>query len=232
MWNCHRVLDNAVASVLSQWYDGKIINYELIFIDDNSTDRVTAKKLSSYDRRLKYGQDITNVSTILLTHLNNKGAASARNSGLRVATGKYICYLDSDDVFYPTRIHDALYKMETENTDVCLSSIDYLGWDRFEERNFPLQTGINGKSVLGIMHTREIYNKLEEAFPAGLIEHEVEVFLNRLRNVGAKCSFTEKVCGKCTIGPYSQSMTKRMPGNGLGITYNQFINNELPRGSL
>ena len=52
---------------------------------------------------------------------------SARNNGIKEATGKYICCLDADDLLKPTFIEKCLFKLETENTDICYTWVQEFG---------------------------------------------------------------------------------------------------------
>jgi len=81
-YNAEKYIAEAIESVLNQTFEA----WELIVIDDGSTDN-TAKIVSSFedDRIIFIGQ-------------KNKGVSSARNRGLILARGKYITFLDADDV--------------------------------------------------------------------------------------------------------------------------------------
>lgn len=93
VFNREKSIMNAVNSVLGQTYS----SWELIIIDDRSTDN-TAKVLSGIkDPRVK---------VILLK--NNKGAAGARNAGLRIARGEFISFLDSDDYYEADFLKESL----------------------------------------------------------------------------------------------------------------------------
>jgi glycosyltransferase involved in cell wall biosynthesis len=82
-YNRRQFLKIAIESVLKQTYS----NYELIIIDDGSTDN-TKELIKDYkDSRLSYH------------YQQNKGPASARNLGIAKARGEFICFLDSDDRF-------------------------------------------------------------------------------------------------------------------------------------
>ena len=86
-YNRAALLPNAIRSVQLQSYQG----WKLIIIDDGSTDntREIVQKYQSKDKRIAY-------------HFQqNKGLAEARNAGLRIAAGEYICFLDSDDELLP-----------------------------------------------------------------------------------------------------------------------------------
>ncbi len=82
-------LSTTLESVSNQTYQGK---YEIIVIDDGSTDN-TQEILEEWikkESRLK-----------IIKHKINKGAASARNTGISIAKGQYLLFLDSDDRLLP-----------------------------------------------------------------------------------------------------------------------------------
>lgn len=81
-YNQGAFLDEAVNSVLAQTYQ----DFEIIVVNDGSTDEFTNRLLSDYDR-----------PKCRLLHTPNKGLASARNSGIAEARGEYILPLDADD---------------------------------------------------------------------------------------------------------------------------------------
>jgi len=82
-------IQEAVESALAQTYK----NVEIIVVDDGSTDGTT-KILESYIETKK----------ITYFYQPNKGHSAARNAGLRMAKGRYIKFLDSDDFLYPQQI--------------------------------------------------------------------------------------------------------------------------------
>ena len=81
-YNQGQYIEEAVKSVLAQTYQ----NFEIIIVNDGSTDEFTNKLLSDYDKQ----------KTKVL-HTDNQGLASARNNGIKVAKGKYILPLDADE---------------------------------------------------------------------------------------------------------------------------------------
>lgn len=97
------VIQRAVDSVLRQTLD----SYEVIVVDDNGIDtiegRLTAKKMEKYNDDSK---------VIYIQHENNKNGAAARNSGIRLARGRYITFLDDDDVYIPERLQMMCDKMD------------------------------------------------------------------------------------------------------------------------
>lgn len=125
-YNRAHFLPIAIRSVITQTFE----NWELIVIDDGSTDN-TKKIIQSYnDVRIKY------------VYQSNQERCAARNNGVEISIGKYICLLDSDDYFLANRL-ELLYKKILELnepsafmfTDVCF---DYNGIIRERQENDPI----------------------------------------------------------------------------------------------
>ncbi|SEG36550.1 glycosyltransferase [Paenibacillus sp. UNC499MF] len=106
-YNCPYV-DQAVSSVLNQTYT----NIELIVVDDGSTQH--KDKLKPYMDRLIYiGKE-------------NGGAASALNMGFALATGDYVAWLSSDDLFYPDKIGRQVQFMLERNSIFSHTAFDQI----------------------------------------------------------------------------------------------------------
>jgi len=86
-YNRGPMLKEAIDSVLTQDYP----NFELIVVDDGSTDD-TLKILRLYGQCLTFIQQ------------NNRGVSAARNAGISAASGRYIAFLDSDDLWLPQKL--------------------------------------------------------------------------------------------------------------------------------
>lgn len=86
VYNCEKIISQTIECVQNQTYD----NWEMILVDDCSTDNSAdiIKEYSSKDERIKYYK-----------LLQNSGAAIARNTALEMANGRFIAYLDSDDLW-------------------------------------------------------------------------------------------------------------------------------------
>ena len=95
VYNTSEYLDRFVKSVLCQSF----YSFEIIFVNDGSSD-------NSSDIIKKY-----NDSRIVLVEKENGGVSSARNAGIELARGKYICFFDSDDT------------IEKETLKICVNSI-------------------------------------------------------------------------------------------------------------
>lgn len=89
VYNGERFVTQAIESVLAQTYK----NFELIIVDDGSTDR-TVDRIKPYLRE-------PNVRYI---KQRNRGLASARNTGIKSAKGRYLAFLDHDDLYTPDKL--------------------------------------------------------------------------------------------------------------------------------
>lgn len=94
-WNCGQFVGEMIKSVQQQGYQ----NWELLFQDDFSTDNTEAivKKMAEADPRIKY--DFNEC---------NRGAAITRNNALQRACGRWIAFLDSDDLWMPDKLEHQL----------------------------------------------------------------------------------------------------------------------------
>ncbi len=104
-------LEEAIESVLKQTYK----NIEIIVINDGSKENVS----EIVD---KYG------SYIRLINQENRGPASARNKGIKMASGKYIAFLDSDDLWMPEKLAKQIAFMESGKYIWSQHSYEYF-WD-------------------------------------------------------------------------------------------------------
>jgi len=86
-YNREDLVCEAIQSVLEQTYR----NFEIIVVDDGSTDD-TKQALIPYKDRITY------------IYQENQGGAAARNTGIKAAKGKYIAFLDSDDLWFPQKL--------------------------------------------------------------------------------------------------------------------------------
>lgn len=97
-YNTDDYISETIRSVLAQTYQ----NWELIIVDDCSTDNTDAIVASFLDdKRIKY-----------LKNAQNSGAAVSRNYALREARGKWIAFLDSDDLWLPEKLEKQIAFME------------------------------------------------------------------------------------------------------------------------
>lgn len=114
IYNVAPYLRKCVDSLLAQDYD----NYEIILVDDGSTDNSGAicdeYARKSQESRVK-SQELPYIRVI---HRENGGLSAARNSGIEIAQGDYLMFVDSDDYIEPNVLGELVYTMEDKHLDV------------------------------------------------------------------------------------------------------------------
>ncbi len=112
-YNAEKYIEEAIQSVLKQTYT----NWELIITDDKSTD-ATSRILDEYIRK------DARIKVIYLK--NNSGAAVARNTSIANAAGRYLAFLDSDDIWKPLKLEKQLQFMQDNDCAFSFTSYQYL----------------------------------------------------------------------------------------------------------
>lgn len=114
-YNTAEYIAASIRSVLSQTYK----NWELIIVDDCSADTMDdAVKPFLSDERIKY-----------LKNEKNSGAAVSRNRALREAAGKWIAFLDSDDLWMPDKLSKQIGFMEEHGYHFSYTNYSEIGAD-------------------------------------------------------------------------------------------------------
>ena len=116
VYNCELYIKEAIDSILNQTYT----NFELLIIDDASTDKTVELIKKCLDVRIN-----------LIQKPVNKGLTDSLNHGLKIAKGKYIARMDGDDISLPERFAKQIFFLE-ENQEVilCGSWFSIIGSDR------------------------------------------------------------------------------------------------------
>ncbi|MBW1707097.1 MAG: glycosyltransferase [Deltaproteobacteria bacterium] len=124
-YNRAHLVERAINSVLNQTY----CDFELIVVDDASTDNTQEVIKSIGDKRIRY-----------IRHGANRGGSAARNTGIGLSEGKYIALLDDDDEWLPAKLEKQVNAFEEVSDKVGLI---YTGSEvREEGNNAPLKTYI------------------------------------------------------------------------------------------
>ncbi len=111
VYNVKIYLERCVNSVLRQTYK----DLEIILVDDGSTDGSggLCDKITTKDKRIR------------VIHQKNQGVSAARNTGIREATGKYIIFMDSDDLWLIDDGLETVMSYCDETTDlICFKVVD------------------------------------------------------------------------------------------------------------
>ena len=108
-YNVERTIENCIKSLLSQTYD----KIEIIIVDDGSSDNTynIIERLAEKDKRIR------------VIKQRNKGASSARNRGIREATGKFIVFVDADDTIMANMVETLVDKQKKYDVDLVQSAI-------------------------------------------------------------------------------------------------------------
>lgn len=193
VYNTEKYLESCLDSIVNQ----ELNNYEIIIINDGSTD-------NSSEIAKKYAN---NYSFILYFEQDNKGLAATRNLGIERASGKYIYFMDSDDLLEENSLN-ILYNLAEENKlDAVFFDADvFFDYTNNEKKiyNYHRQKSyglydngqelfndlINNKEFLAsaclYFIRTDIIRKFELKFPIGII-HEDELFTVKLMMVIKKC---------------------------------------------
>ena len=115
-WNAEEHIAATIGSVRAQ----TMADWEMLIVDDCSLDRTAAvvEKLAGEDRRLR-----------LIRRRQNGGPARARQAGLDAAGGRYIAFLDSDDMWLPSKLERQLAFMQAKRAALCYTSFRRISED-------------------------------------------------------------------------------------------------------
>lgn len=107
VYNRPQELRRALRSCVTQTYG----NFEVIVVDDCSTEDVKSVCEQICDNRIHY-----------VRNEYNMGSSESRNQGMKFATGDYICFLDSDDLFLPEKLSRVRDRLVLSPADIVLHS--------------------------------------------------------------------------------------------------------------
>ena len=166
-------LDQCIQSICSQTYR----NLEIILVDDGSPDNcpIICDNWSHLDNRIK------------VIHKQNGGLSDARNHGLDIATGDYICFIDSDDFISSNYIEHLLNLLIKENAQIAeCHYYDYFDTDviQIDDNKEDLSFFNNIQAIKDMynfkgfsimvwnkLYKRELFNNIR--FPNGKIHEDV-----------------------------------------------------------
>lgn len=124
-YNREKLIAISITSVLSQTYN----HFELIIVDDGSTDKTEEVVKSFNDNRITY------------IKILNSERAVARNTGIKQAKGDYVTFLDSDDIYYPNYLQNAFKSI----TKLNLPPFFHLAYEVLNTK---------GKSIMQMNHIK------------------------------------------------------------------------------
>lgn len=191
-YNRADLIIRAIASVREQVYQ----NLEIIVVDDASDEDIAQVIEQINDSRIKY-----------IRHQTNLGGSEARNTGIKHSQGKYITFLDSDDVWLPNKLSSqlaAIFAQKERDNLVCYSQFQK-SFQVFYQRSILPQKGKQTEETIAdyfwlaggemLTSTLLISRDLAAAtlFQSGLPKHQDLDFTLRLGQKGAKFIFVPQV---------------------------------------
>ena len=119
IYNSEKYLKECIASILKQSYE----NIEVILIDNDSKDK-------SQEIALSFKKED---SRIIVISKKNEGTSNARNKGIDISNGKYIMFVDSDDILEENAIENLVNK-DGEKIDLIVGNYTLLEYNKKEEK--------------------------------------------------------------------------------------------------
>lgn len=119
-YNYEIYVGEALESIFNQTYE----ELELIIVDDNSKDKscyVIDEIINTNKYKARFKSDIQ-----FIRHVQNQGAHSSINEGIRVSKGRYVTILNADDLFEPNRIEELVKNLLNLNSDFAFSKINVI----------------------------------------------------------------------------------------------------------
>jgi glycosyltransferase involved in cell wall biosynthesis len=161
-YNRSEELKRALGSILSQTYK----NFEVIIVDNNSTDSTDAMLKNLNDQRVR------------LLKINNNGViAASRNLGINASSGKWIAFLDSDDWWHSNKL-ERVMRYCNSGYDVCYHDLKIVGSRRV--------SSLHQKKMSGYQVKNPVFNDLIQLGNA-LSNSSVVVKASLIKQVGGLC---------------------------------------------
>jgi teichuronic acid biosynthesis glycosyltransferase TuaG len=202
-FNSEDFISSAIDSVLSQTYT----NWELLVCDDKSEDKslMVINKYIELDPRIK-----------LISNCYSKGAPGARNSALDSASGRYIAFLDSDDMWYSKKLEQQISFMSNHQIAFCYSYHDVMDENGFLIGTYLAPSEVNLRKMkisnfipcLTVVYDSKILGKIHQ--PAIEKRNDFALWLMILNGGAIKSA-------KCL-----PEVTAKYRSNSYGLSSNKF----------
>lgn len=172
-YNSDRFIRETIDSVLNQTYR----DFELIVVDDGSSDR-TADIISSYKDRLIY------------IRKENEGISTARNRGIEIARGEYLAFIDHDDIWFPEFLEEVVAELDkNKEARLCFANTYVMDGEKKRTRTLfdicPPHKGMvfeklvkgNFIPVITTVIRREVFEEVGLFDPRYRIAEDWDIFL-------------------------------------------------------
>lgn len=196
-FNAAEYIREALDSVFGQTFT----SHEVIVINDGSPDTAELeRKLKGYPDSLRYIKQ------------ENRGAAAARNAGLRSARGELVAFLDADDKWLPNFLAEQIEFLKSTNVDLVYSDALLFGKSHLAGRTFmdlqPSRGAVTPENLLAVnvtILTSAVLARKKPIMEVGLFDeamkrgHDFDLWL-RLARFGVRFAYQRKVLAHYRIG--------------------------------
>lgn len=124
VYNAAAYIQNTIENIIAQTYH----EWEIILVDDCSKDngaQVIENYINEHKNKTVNQVQIDENRIKLIRQTKNRGAAEARNAGVQVATGRYIAFLDADDIWLPRKLESQINFMTLHNAAFSCTSYEF-----------------------------------------------------------------------------------------------------------
>ncbi|KGK91284.1 glycosyl transferase [Desulfosporosinus sp. HMP52] len=222
-WNSEKYIIDTIRSVQAQTYT----NWEMIIVDDCSSDKTVqiVEKIAADDPRIK-----------ILRQLVNGGAAKARTRSMQAATGRFIAYLDADDIWKPGKLERQVQFMKNKNCGFSCASyevIDDSGNKLYKEVHMLPKVDYVGfltnnlLQTVGIMVDTEIVDKKYLVMPDIRRRQDAATWLQILK-AGFDCYGLDEILAEYRRAANSLSSNKLKAVKGIWMLYRDIEHLSLP----
>jgi glycosyltransferase involved in cell wall biosynthesis len=183
-----------IGETLDSVYAQTFTDYEIIVINDGSPDtQDLERELKCYPSSLRYLKQ------------ENRGAAAARNTGIRAATGEFVAFLDADDIWFPKFLEYQVDFINMANVDLAYSDAQLVGDSPLAGRTFmqvqPSRGEVTPESLLSVtvtVLTSAVLARKKPILDVGLFDegikrgHDFDLWF-RLAKAGARFAYHSTV---------------------------------------
>ncbi len=221
-FNYGRYLSRAIESVLAQTYT----NIEIIVVDDGSTDDTKEIVHKYNDPMISY-----------IRHEHNYGLSIARNSGIKIAKGDYLAFLDSDDFWLPEKLH---LQMEIFRDSPASLGLVYTAADVFDEctgkiskmpapsyrgqvlSSLLFENRLGGGSS-SVLIKRVCFDSVGVFDPSLMVYEDWDMWL-RISEGGFLFDYLDKSLVTLTVHPFSLSKRQAVMAETRGVFLDKHLN--------
>lgn len=187
-YNAGAYISRIIDEILSQQFS----NFETIIVDDGSTDN-TGDLIDGYANN--------NPGRIIAVHQQNRGVSAARNAGIEIAQGKYLCFVDADDEINPLFLTNLIGPAHKNSSDLVIGGYIKIGHGRkslpvgtFDRHEFQRIIDIRDLGIpFSKLYCSSIIRNHDIRFPENMKLSEDAVFLYRYLQYSDRCTMVDSL---------------------------------------